>query len=268
MPTLRALLFGDAAVLRALLLCNGLFALQLALDGAYLWAGAALPHGMTYAQYAHRGAYPLMLTALIAGAFVLLLQREQVEARHPRAATGLLLLFTCQNVILVGSAARRLGLYVGAYGLTEWRAAAFCWMGLVACGLVLLAAQVAGNRSNGWLASRAAFAAAAMLYGWCLADVPGIVASYDVAHCAEVTGTGPALDVNMLLDLGPSALPAIDAVRDRLHLPAVNAVRNEWARTVRRNTGDWRTWSFRAWRLARRLGNVDVASPADGRGER
>lgn len=43
------MLFGETAILRALLLCNALFALQLALDGAYLWADAGLPHGMTYA---------------------------------------------------------------------------------------------------------------------------------------------------------------------------------------------------------------------------
>lgn len=203
-----------------------------------------------------------MLTALIAGGFVLLLRRKRARAGQPRVATGLLLLFTGQNVLLVGSAVRRLGLYVAAYGLTEWRVAAFCWMGFVACGLALIAVQVASDRINEWLASRATLVAGAVLYGWCLADVPGMVASYDVAHCAEVTGSGPALDLGTLLDLGPPALTAIDAVRVRLHLPAVDEVRDEWARTVRRETNDWRTWRFRAWRLARRLDTIDTAGRA------
>ncbi len=30
-----------------------------------------MPAGMTYAEYAHRGAYPLIATALLAGGFVL-----------------------------------------------------------------------------------------------------------------------------------------------------------------------------------------------------
>lgn len=47
--------FGKAAILRALLVFNLLFAVQSLLDLAYLWGGVALPHGMTYAAYAHRG---------------------------------------------------------------------------------------------------------------------------------------------------------------------------------------------------------------------
>jgi len=37
-----------------------LFAIQTVLDIQYLWRGAALPDGMSYATYAHRGAYPLI----------------------------------------------------------------------------------------------------------------------------------------------------------------------------------------------------------------
>ena len=47
---------------------NALFALQTAMDMTYLWGGVALPDRMTYASYAHRGAYPLIVTALLAGA--------------------------------------------------------------------------------------------------------------------------------------------------------------------------------------------------------
>ena len=52
---------------RGLLLFNLVFLVQNLLDVEYLWAGAALPEGVTYAGYAHRGAYPLIATALIAG---------------------------------------------------------------------------------------------------------------------------------------------------------------------------------------------------------
>ena len=50
---------------------NALFAVQTVLDLTYLWGGVALPDGMTYATYAHRGAYPLIVTALLAAGFVL-----------------------------------------------------------------------------------------------------------------------------------------------------------------------------------------------------
>src|SRR5690606_27350298 len=81
-PTLRAgpdgaawtdWLVGQAVRLtvKTLVVLNAVFLVQLALDARYLLLGAALPEGMTYAQYAHRGAYPLIVTALLAGAMVL-----------------------------------------------------------------------------------------------------------------------------------------------------------------------------------------------------
>jgi Domain of unknown function (DUF4173) len=68
-------LLGAQAVMRSLVLFNALFALQTVLDLTYLWGGAALPDNMTYASYAHRGAYPLIATALLAAGFVLLAMR-------------------------------------------------------------------------------------------------------------------------------------------------------------------------------------------------
>ena len=75
-PGRESLLFGPAAILRSLIVFNAIFAVQTALDLTYLWGGAALPDGMTHADYAHRGAYPLIATALLAGAFVLAAMRQ------------------------------------------------------------------------------------------------------------------------------------------------------------------------------------------------
>ena len=62
---------------RSLILFNALFALQTGLDLAYLWGGANLPDGMSHAEYAHRGAYPLIATALLAAGFVLIAMRPE-----------------------------------------------------------------------------------------------------------------------------------------------------------------------------------------------
>ena len=53
------------SVMRALVVFNVLFAVQTVMDVGYLWGGVRLPDGMTYANYAHRGAYPLIMTALL-----------------------------------------------------------------------------------------------------------------------------------------------------------------------------------------------------------
>ncbi len=264
-----SILLSPAAILRALVLLDLLFALQLALDGAYLWGGMALPEGLTYAAYAHRGAYPLVATALLAGGFALLVRREGAAAA-PAAPAGrlvpaLLLLFIGQNVLLMVSAMRRLALYVEAYALTEWRLAAFAWMGLVAAGLALMAVQVARGRNNRWLLGRVALAGAAVLYGWCFLDAPRLVADYDVAHCAELQGTGPELDTVMMVRLGPAAIPAVDLYLRHLmpdgRRPGLVRWRAEAAAALRREAGDWRRWSLRGWRLGRYLDTSGVEEP-------
>jgi hypothetical protein len=46
----------------------------------YLWGSATLPDGLTYADYAHRGAYPLIVTALLAGWFAIVATKPGTEA--------------------------------------------------------------------------------------------------------------------------------------------------------------------------------------------
>ena len=123
-----------ASVAISLLAFNLIFALQNGLDLAYLWSGAALPEGMTLAEYAHRGAYPLIATALLAGLFVLVTLRPGAPTAASRPIRLLVTLWIGQNLLLVASTMLRTFDYVLAYSLTELRIAALIWMGLVALG--------------------------------------------------------------------------------------------------------------------------------------
>jgi len=157
-------LFGRTAILRSLVLFNALFAVQSALDVTYLWSGLALPAGMTYASYAHHGAYPLMVTALMAGAFVLAAIQPGTSIVRSRLVRALVFLWIGQNVLLVLSSMLRLDLYVEVYSLTEWRCAAFVWMLLVAAGLILIVARIVLERTNRWLVCQRRSACADALY--------------------------------------------------------------------------------------------------------
>ena len=139
--------FGVATVLRSLILFNLLFAIQTILDVVYLWGNAALPADITYAAYAHRGAYPLIVTALLAAGFVLIAMKPGGPAEQSKVIRPLVYLWVAQNVMLVVSSILRLDLYVQIYLLTYWRIAAFVWMLLVAIGLVLIVARIALRRS-------------------------------------------------------------------------------------------------------------------------
>ena len=244
-------LFGESAILRSLVLLNALFALQTGLDITYLWAGVALPNGMTYAAYAHRGAYPLVLTALLAAGFVLAAMRRGGPAEKSLWIRPLVLVWVSQNVILMISSMLRLNLYVATYSLTYLRLAAFIWMGLVAAGLLLIVAQILRRESNGWLLEMNARSLALALFGACLFNAPAFVADYNVAHCREVRGFDAALDQTYLLSLGPQAIPAIDDFARGVpgHEGDGLSARSRMARP----SDDWRGWSFRAWRLRRYL---------------
>lgn len=232
------------------------------LDGIYLWGHVALPANMTYAAYAHRGAYPLIATALLAAAFVLAAMRPGGAAEKSSVIRPLVYLWVGQNVLLVASSILRLDLYVDIYTLTYWRIAAFIWMGLVALGLILIVARIVLNQSNRWLVGANPITLTIVLYGCSLMNFDAFIADYNVAHSQEMTGKGGQIDFNYLFALGPQALPAINraiALRDRIdeaqhvsHRGALVPRRDGLVEQQRRDLA-WRTWGFRSWRLQRWL---------------
>ena len=257
--TLAQTVFGRAAILRALILFNGLFAVQTLLDAAYLWGGVALPDGLSYAAYAHRGAYPLVATALVAAGFVLAALRPGSATSADPLIRRLVYLWVVQNIALVVSSILRLDLYIGVYSLTYWRIAAFVWMGLVAAGLALIIARIAAARSNEWLLSANLLTLSATLYVCGFINFAGLIAGYNVGHSLEFTGQGTSLDTYYLRFLGPDAFPAIDRVLARAELKGTAAYedlaamrRVDGARYVERQQ-EWRAWTFRDWRLLRYL---------------
>jgi hypothetical protein len=252
---------GPSAILRSLILFNLLFAAQSILDGIYLWGHVALPANLTYAAYAHRGAYPLIATALLAAAFVLVAMRPGSPAEKSTVIRALVYLWVGQNVLLVASSILRLDLYVDIYMLTYWRIAAFIWMGLVALGLILIVARMALDRSNRWLAGANLIALTIVLYGCSLVNFDALIADYNVAHSREVSGKGASIDVYYLAQLGPQALPAIEKMmplRPDVHLAGW---RDRHVETQRLDMA-WRAWGFRSWRLQRRL-DAQTKSPSN-----
>lgn len=271
----RLVLLSDGTILRSLLLFNLLFALQSAMDMAYLWGGVALPDGMTYAAYAHRGAYPLMATALLAAGFVLVALRPGSSAERSPLIRRLVYLWVAQNVLLVISSILRLDLYVAAYSLTMLRVAAFIWMGLVALGLVLIIARIALNRSNGWLVSGNLIAAGAVLYACSLTNFADIIARYNISHFAERPDQAWRLDSCYLASLGPDAIPAIDTYIAQRRSQGLPSDDRRFVRLVGRRDAmaakeelvraDWRRWTFRRDRLWRYLQRQRMVSAPESK---
>lgn len=239
---------------RTLGLFNLVFAIQNLLDVRYILCGAELPAGMTYAQYAHRGAYPLVATALLAGAFILLAFPPGRDGADSRFVRGLLHGWIAQNVLLTAAAAWRLWMYVGAYGLTRLRVAAALWILLVATGLLLAGVRLGFRYTTEWLVRTNMFVLSVVLMIWMLVDIHGVIARFNVAHCRERTGTGVSLDLAYLQTLGPAALPALDLLAEEV-LSADLMLRLHRTKRVlggrlAEQLADWRGWTVHRHRLS------------------
>jgi Domain of unknown function (DUF4173) len=233
---------GSGSVARGLVLFNAILAVQTAMDAAYLWGGATLPPGMTPAEYAHRGAYPLLVTALLAGAFAL---TARPFAREDRRLRMLLMLWLGQNVALTVSALMRLELYVEAFGLTYLRVHAAIWMVLVALGLGLTAWQVWRDRPNRWLLVRSVALGVATLYGASFVNFAAIIAAENLSR--------ERFDGTYVCSLGPMAAAAIAASGRSFVTYSDEDYEYRPCMVDPPQIEGWRDWGFRNWRVSRYL---------------
>lgn len=236
-------LINPASVRTSLILFNVMFALQTLSDLGFMTGGVTLPDGMTYAGYAHRGAYPLLVTALLSGVFAIATHRMVAANAQLR---GLMYLWLGQTLFLVVTAAVRLGIYVEAYSLTHLRVAAFIWMALIFAGLVLIIVQMVQERSFGWLLKANLIALTGTLYVCCFINFTYLITDYNMANTAP-----EALDMAHLCGLGEQVIPAMmdygqvtdQSVCGQGRYPAISFVPIE----------TWQEWGFRRWRLQRYL---------------
>nr|WP_314431549.1 DUF4173 domain-containing protein [uncultured Brevundimonas sp.] len=246
-----------ASVTLSLVVFNLLFAVQNGLDLAFLWSGAPLPEGVSLAEYAHRGAYPLIVTALLAGLFVLVFLRPGSETAARPLVRGLVMLWVGQNLLLVASSLLRTADYIEVYSLTRFRIAAMIWMVLVGVGLALICWRLLTNKSADWLINANVVAALLVLTIVSAVDLGAVAASWNVRHAREIDGQGAQLDLCYLDSLNGAALVSLVELEQRAADPVlkdrVAAVRARQMATMQAHQADWRAWR---WRDARRLERV------------
>jgi hypothetical protein len=256
LPRAESLLFGRDAIRNSLIVFNAMFALQTVMDLMFLWGGVRLPEGMSHAEYAHRGAYPLIVTAILAGAFVLAAMRRSGPGETSLLIRNLVYLWIAQNIWLVISSLLRLKLYVEEFHLSEMRVAAGVWMILVAIGLALIVARIALDKSNKWLVMCNLAALSVTFWVAAVVDIRSTIALYNVRHAYEVTGHGTPLDMYYINDLGPDAIPALDEFLQTAKFAAPETIttfsltRSELASRVPSGAlSGWQEWTWRSDRL-------------------
>ena len=254
---------GAAETTTVLAVLDLLFVAFVALQGAYLFGGqdTLAASGLTYAEYARRGFFELLVAAFVVGGLVL--AAEATVARRTRgyltAAIGLVVL----TAVVLGSALLRLRLYQEAYGWTELRfyvLAAIVWLA-IGCAVAIVA--LAANRSR-WLLH--AMVAVSIVFGLAfnLIGPVRLVAEQNVARAVHPELVAPGgeagLDVVYLGSLGDDALPVL--VENLCSLPSPFAARaydlaKAWTGRLAHNEPG-RAWQ--AWNLSReRARNLKIS---------
>lgn len=247
----------STSILWSLVVFNGVFALQNGMDIAFLWSGAPPPGDVTLADYAHKGTFLLILTALMAGGFVLTALRPGSDLARRPAARVLVMLWIAQTLVLVTSCLIRMADYIEAYSLTRVRILALVLMALVGVWLILIGWRMLKTRSTDWFVDANAAAVLATLAAISVVDLGAVAAAWNVRHAREVGGRGVELDVDYLRGLGAQALVSLvelelstdnPRLRNRVGLArqSIMADMHEWQR-------EWRGWT---WRDQRRLDRV------------
>jgi len=240
------------SIIVSLVVFNALFAVQNILDISFLWSGEPIPNGMTYAEYAHTGAYPLILTTVLAAIYVLITFGENSKKYQSPAAKAWIFAWIAQNIFLVSSSINRNIHYIEAYSLTYLRCAALIWMGLVAVGLMLIIIRIQLDRKNIWLINMNISTLAFTLYICSFINFGGIIADYNVRHAKEVTGesTSTFLDLQYMADIGPEALPALlwfekNAAYSPEKVKRARLLIGELSSSLGGMNMNWRLWTWR-----------------------
>jgi hypothetical protein len=221
----------------------------------YFFGGSAQVRattGLTFAEYARRGFYELLVVAALLLPFLLavhwLLRRDDNAGQRLfkwLAGIQIALLF-----VIMASAVQRMRLYQAEYGLSQQRLYPTAFMGWLAVVFVWFCLTVLrGERERfAFGATVAGFLLVATLH---VVNPDALIARTNI----ERARAGHIFDASYLLDLSADAVPEIMA-----GLPNLNPTdRHKLAQGIierwgQYQTTDWRSWSIsrsRAWRAVR-----------------
>lgn len=234
---------------------NAVFVVFVAVQLTVLFGGAGhvlRTAGLTYAEYARRGFWQLLVvTALTLG--VLALAARWAPRDNPRDRLLVRVLLgglAALCLVIVGSALYRMHTYEEAYGFTRLRvlvSACELWL-----GSVLVMVLAAGVRLRaGWLPQAAIASGVAALIGLALLNPDHFIADRNVTRYQD-TGR---IDVLYLSGLSADAVPALDRLPPTLRSCALSDVAHDLA-----EEHDWRGWNIGTDRARHALGDEPTSS--------
>jgi hypothetical protein len=204
---------------------GALFSAFLLLQLSYLFGNAPVIRGsgVTFSEYARQGFAELTTVATLCTILLVVLDHWAARGSRERWTRLAAVAVVVQVEVLLISALRRLWLYESAYGFTTVRLYAHVYMVVVALFLGTLGWGLAGGRTSGWLARRAAGIAAvamAVLLYW---NHEAWIVRQNVGRFLRTD----QLDTSYLVwGLSPNAAPALVGMISRLPPALADSVRD------------------------------------------
>jgi hypothetical protein len=243
---------GSIEALTVLVVLDVLFGAFVVLQLAYLFGGldTLAASGLTYANYARRGFFELLLVGFLSGAVIGGLEAT-VDERGRAYVAALLGLIGLTGIVLVSSFVR-LRIYQEAYGWTElrfWVFASILFLALAFAG----AAWLAARDSSRWLPHTVAAAGVAVLVGINVVGPQAFVTDRNLERALNPALVPPdgqlILDTAYLGRLDADAVPALVGALSRLPEPARTEIRRSldafgWELALEESRGDWAAWNL------------------------
>ena len=163
-----------------------------------------LPQGLSYASYAREGFFQLCAVAGM-NFLVMLCILRYVNRKRPALLRTLCIMLALFTLILLGTAASKLYLYIARYGLTPDRVYAAWFMGLLA---VLFVLQIVGQFVPSFKTLPLCLAVTVVLFLlFALSGPNRWIAEYNVGR--YLSGSAEEIDLDMLGELGDDAVPSL-----------------------------------------------------------
>ncbi len=245
---------GHVEATTILLVVDALFLVFVVLQLAWLFGGrdTLAMTGYTYAEYARRGFFDLVIVAVLAGILVVTLDLAVARRIRLQLASSVLLL-GLTAVVLV-SAFLRLRLYQDAYGWTELRfvvVVAILWLG----GALTLTAGLLVTLRTRWVLHGLGIGVLIAVVGMNVVGPQAFVAQRNLERAIDPAlvpvGGRTGLDAAYLYELGDEAVVPIVEAWDRLGTAEQESLQPALWERADRLASDPTLRGWPAWNLTR-----------------
>jgi len=161
---------------------SAIFTFYLILQAKYLFSGATLPDGVTYADYARRGYGELLVATILASVVVYVALRAIKTAEYKKVDTYIGLSLVLLNIFVAITAWKRLSLYESAYGWTMTRFVARMGLVCIFIGSLLLMGWVVRKVSSRTLYSSNWYVLAVVLLVSAMLNPVGIIVRRNITE--------------------------------------------------------------------------------------